>query len=107
VLAPLDTLPAGLPEKTLGWGVLDWALRRFVQPDGPKAKQPFRPTMRQVRFLLWWYALDDTGEFIFRHGVRRLAKGSGKARAPLLCRSVSSSDPFGSRTGTRTSRAAL
>lgn len=75
----MDTLPAGLPEKTLGWGVLRWALPLFTQPDGPNAGKPFRPTDRQVRFLLWWYALDDGGEFLFRHGVRRLAKGSGKS----------------------------
>lgn len=79
MLAPLDTLPAGVPEKTLGWGVLRWALTRFIQPDGPNAGKPFRPTQRQVRFLLHWYALDDQGEFIYRHGVRRLAKGSGKS----------------------------
>lgn len=79
MLAPLDTLPAGVPEKTLGWGVLQWALTRFIQPDGPNAGKPFRPTQRQVRFLLWWYALDANGEFIYRHGVRRLAKGSGKS----------------------------
>jgi hypothetical protein len=99
VLAPLDTLPVGVPEKTLGWGVLRWALTRFIQPDGPNAGKPFRPTMRQVRVLLWWYALDDNGEFIYRHGVRRLAKGSGKARAPLSCRSASSWALSGSRTG--------
>lgn len=79
MLAPLDTLPAGLPEKTLGWGVLRWAMTRFIQPDGPRAGMAFRPTERQVRFLLHWYALDDDGEFIYRHGVRRLAKGSGKS----------------------------
>lgn len=79
MLAPLDTLPPGTPERTLGWGVLKWALTRFIQPDGPRAGQAFRPTERQVRFLLWWYALDEYGEFIYRHGVRRLAKGSGKS----------------------------
>ncbi|MER5671150.1 hypothetical protein [Pseudonocardia alni] len=79
MLDPLDTLPAGTPERTLGWGVLAWALPRFRQPNGPNAGQPFRPTHRQVRFLLWWYSVDEQGEFIYRHAVRRLAKGSGKS----------------------------
>lgn len=81
--APLDTLPAGIPDdqgiRTLGWGLLEWALPRFIQPNGPRSGEKFRPTLRQVRFILWWYALDDNGEFIFRHAVRRLAKGSGKS----------------------------
>lgn len=81
---PLDTLPPGMPDthgiRTLGWGVLSWALRvPFHQPNGPRAGQSFKPTLRQVRFILWWYAVDDHGDFIFRHGVRRLAKGSGKS----------------------------
>lgn len=81
---PLDTLPPGIPDDygipTLGWGVLSWSLGvPFVQPNGPRAGGPFRPTLRQVRFLTWWYALDAVGGFIFRHAVRRLAKGSGKS----------------------------
>jgi hypothetical protein len=50
----LVTLPEGLPELTLGWEA-------------------------QLRFLLWWYALDEDGQWLFHHGVRRLAKGSGKS----------------------------
>lgn len=81
MLSPLDTLPPGVPDedRTLGWGVLRWSQRLFIQPDGPRAGQPFRPTDRQTRFLLHWYALDDDGGFVYRHGVRRLAKGSGKS----------------------------
>lgn len=37
------------------------------------------PTDSQARFTLWWYALDADGRWLFHHGVRRLAKGSGKS----------------------------
>jgi hypothetical protein len=75
----LDTLPAGLPPLTLGWGVIRHASKFLVQPNGPRAGQLWQPTPRQARFLLWWYALDADGRWVFDHGVRRLAKGSGKS----------------------------
>lgn len=75
----LDTLPPGLPELTLGFEAAAWAHRWLVQPNGPRAGQLFRLTDRQFRFLAWWYALDDHGRWLFHHGVRRLAKGSGKS----------------------------
>ena len=81
MLAPLDTLPAELPppDRTLGWGVLFWAMTRFIQPDGPRAGQPMRLTDRQVRFLLFMYEIDDEGRFVHNHLVRRLSKGAGKS----------------------------
>jgi hypothetical protein len=81
MLAPLDTLPTTLPpdNRTLGWGLLAWALTRFIQPDGPRAGQPLRPTDRQTRFLLYMYEIDDEGRFTHRHLVRRLSKGAGKS----------------------------
>lgn len=103
---PLDTLPPSIPDHygipTLGWYVLDWALPRFHQPNGPLAGDPFKPTPRQVRFLLWFYALDEHGKFIFRHAVRRLAKGSGKARGPHFSHSASCAARSGSCGGSRT-----
>lgn len=81
----LSTLPPGVPELTLGYQAAGWAEGKFkefaglVQPNGPKAKQRFRFTPGQVRFLLWWYAVDEGGEWLFNHGVRRLSKGSGKS----------------------------
>lgn len=75
----LDTLATGLPELTLGYEAAAWAHRWLVQPNGPRAGQPFRLTDRQLRFLLWWYAIDQAGRWLFHHGVRRLSKGSGKS----------------------------
>src|SRR5688572_4078356 len=75
----LSTLPEGEPDLTLGWEAIRWAESILVQPNGPRAGLPFRFTTDQLRFLLWWYALDDEGQWIFHHGARRLAKGSGKS----------------------------
>lgn len=41
--------------------------------------QRFELTTRQLRFLLHWYALHPDGSWVYHHGVRRLAKGSGKS----------------------------
>lgn len=94
----LDTLPDGWPEdhgiRTLGfhaWAFtqgLQWNRRRgdwsrrwvgLIQPNGPRAGRRFRPTDRQLRFWLWFYALDDDGHWLFSDAVRRLPKGSGKS----------------------------
>lgn len=75
----LSTLPLGEPDLTLGWLAAEWAETWLVQPNGPRAGKPFRLTRDQLRFLLWWYALDSDAHWLFHHGVRRLAKGSGKS----------------------------
>jgi len=93
----IDTLPAWpwgwddrAAPRTLGWHLVAWAeggLGEFhpddfpglTQPNGPRARQAFRFTDRQRAFVLWWYAVDDAGRFLFHHGARRLAKGSGKS----------------------------
>lgn len=81
----LSTLPPGEPKLTLGYQAAAWAegqlpgFSGLVQPNGPHAREPFRFTPGQIRFLAWWYALDEDGRWLFNHGVRRLAKGSGKS----------------------------
>ena len=50
----------------------------LVQPNGPCAGQPFIPTDRQIEFLAHFYALTHKGSFVYRQGIRRLSKGSGK-----------------------------
>lgn len=72
------TLPVGLPELTLGYGVLTWMERELVVPSGPFAGSPFVATQQQALFLLWYYAVDKQGRWVFSRAVRRLAKGSGK-----------------------------
>lgn len=81
----LSTLPPGIPELTLGYQAAAWAegkLPEFsglIQPNGPRAHKLFELRPGQFRFLLWWYALDENGRWLFNHGVRRLSKGSGKS----------------------------
>lgn len=76
---PVLTLPPGLPEKTLGWDVLGWCSSYIRQPDGPDAGAPWKFTPEQVRFVLWWYAVDGRGRWLFSRGVLRRAKGWGKS----------------------------
>lgn len=64
-----------LPDKTLGWQILNW-LATYVK--SPQGGGPFIPTLEQARFLLWWYAVDDQGRFVYRAGVLRRMKGWGK-----------------------------
>lgn len=75
----LVTLPEGVPKLTLGWEVIHHASKYLRQPNGPNAGQRFKFTDTQVRFILWWYSLDESGKWLFHRAVRRLAKGSGKS----------------------------
>lgn len=70
-------LPGGswlLPELTLGWEVLGWCGTWLQHSRG----NPWRFTDEQARFVLWWFALDETGAFSFRDGVLQRLKGWGK-----------------------------
>lgn len=67
-----------LPELTLGWDVLEWSANYLRQPDGPEAGRAWRYTDEQARWVLWWYAVDETGRFIYRYGMLRRVKGWGK-----------------------------
>lgn len=81
-----STLPQGLPKYTLGWYLLYWAAKYLRQPDGPEAGEPFHFTPEQTRLVLWWYAVDERGRFLFNSGVIRRMKGWGKDPfAAALC----------------------
>lgn len=67
-----------LPERTLGWDILGWTAEYLLQPDGPDAGEPWRFTDEQARFVLWWYAIDEDGRFVYRSGMWRRVKGHGK-----------------------------
>jgi phage terminase large subunit-like protein len=72
--------PTGFPpeNRTLIWSILQWQLEYLLQPDGPDAGQPWRYTPEQLRFLAWFYAIDERGKFAYRRAVYRRVKGSGK-----------------------------
>ena len=81
-IAPRDrlvTLPEGVPGLTLGWEAIHWASKYLRQPDGPDAGNRWEFIESQVRFLLWWYALDENGKWLYYHGARRWVKGAGKS----------------------------
>ena len=67
-----------LPKYSLGWGVINWLYQYVLTPGGPNAGQPFMPTMEQARFLVWWYAVDENGRWLYRSGTLRRLKGWGK-----------------------------
>lgn len=66
-----------LPRWTIGWQVIDWMTEFLKTPEGDD-DEPFMPTFEQVRFLLWWYAVDSRGRYAYRSGVLRRMKGWGK-----------------------------
>ncbi|OKI45104.1 terminase [Micromonospora sp. CB01531] len=67
-----------LPERTIGWQIAGWCAEYLLAEDGG----PWRFTPEQLRFILWWYAVDEDGRFIHRTGVLQRMKGWGKD--PLL-----------------------
>lgn len=75
----LDTMPEGVPALTLGWEALGWAAKYLRHPNGIRAGKRWQFTREQARFVLWFYAVDEDGHWLFHRGVRRLAKGSGKS----------------------------
>ena len=69
-----------LPEHTLGWDVAGWCTKWLRDPND--SSKPWIFTDEQLRFVLWWYAIDETGEWIYNKGVLQRRKGWGKD--PLL-----------------------
>lgn len=80
-----------LPERTLGWAVLDWWADYVNTPAGEnsldtmqllyqmgRSPRAFVPTREQARFTLWWYAIDENGKWLYREGILRRLKGWGK-----------------------------
>jgi len=75
---PLDEFV--LPEFTLGWQILKWITENLLadEVDETGRPMPFNPTDEQKRFILWWYAIDARGRFVYREGVLQRLKGWGK-----------------------------
>lgn len=67
-----------LPEYTIGWDCVVWAEDNLYQPDGPDAGDPWRFTPEQIRLLLWIYAVDAKGRFLYNDIVIQRIKGWGK-----------------------------
>ncbi|MFY1620048.1 terminase [Micromonospora sp. WMMD736] len=70
------------PELTIGWQVIFWCEEYLSGMDGGSWK--FTP--EQARFILWWYAVDENGEFTYRTGCLQRLKGWGKdPLAAVMC----------------------
>lgn len=63
-----------LPKFTLGGECLLWAYENLRSPSGG----PWVYTPEQARLVLWWYAIDESGEFLYRTGEIVRLKGWGK-----------------------------
>lgn len=74
-----DGMPNGLPERSLGWRLLDWGTKMLANPDGEFMGQRWVYTDSQALYLLWFYAVDERGKFIYRRGMIELPKGTGKS----------------------------
>ncbi|MBF6459813.1 terminase [Nocardia puris] len=72
-----------LPELTLGWRVLAWCGKWLRDSRG----QPWQFTPEQTRFVLWFFAVDEHGDFLFHSAVLQRLKGWGKdpVAAALSC----------------------
>lgn len=62
-----------LPERSLGWEGLAFAGQHLTHKG-----KPWKYTMEQARFLLWFYAVDESGQFDYHSGVLQRLKGWGK-----------------------------
>lgn len=69
-----------LPELTLGWQAIRWIEKNLLADEMDEHDQPlpFQLTAEQVRFILWFYAVDDKGRFLYREIVLQRLKGWGK-----------------------------
>lgn len=63
-----------LPEHTLGWDVLAWSGTWLRAKDG----SGWDYTPEQARFILWYYAIEESGEFTYHSAALQRLKGWGK-----------------------------
>ncbi|MGW4325441.1 hypothetical protein ACWEKR_06070 [Nocardia sp. NPDC004573] len=63
-----------LPERTLGWRVLAWCGRWLRDKHG----RPWQFTPEQTRYILWYFAVDQDGDWLYHSAVLQRLKGWGK-----------------------------
>lgn len=63
-----------LPELTLGWRVLAWCGKWLRDKHG----RPWQFTPEQTRYILWYYAVDPEGDWLYHSAVLQRLKGWGK-----------------------------
>lgn len=67
-----------LPELTLGWECARFAAKWLQIDDGEGNLKPFQMTNEQLRFVLWFYAIDESGKFLYQRSLLQRLKGWGK-----------------------------
>jgi hypothetical protein len=69
-----------LIKNSIAPGLIDWSEGRTDEPGLIHYMHgtPWEWTKGQKRFLVLWYLLDEDGRFVYRSGVKRGAKGTGK-----------------------------
>src|SRR5690606_41400567 len=80
----LITLPDGVPKLTLGWEIVRGASKYLRQPNGERAGQRFQFTDNQILILLWYYSVDESGEWLSHLVVRRQANGPIAPSTPAM-----------------------
>lgn len=66
---------------TIGHIAVRW-IEKWLQLGG----EPVRLTAEQIRFIMWWYAIDLNGRWYYRDGTLQRLKGWGKdPLAAMLC----------------------
>lgn len=63
-----------LPDASLGWGFLSWTTKHLTGKGG----KHWWWTAEQARFLLWYFAVDTNGEFVYHSAALQRIKGWGK-----------------------------
>lgn len=70
-----------IARSSLGPALIDWSEGRTDEPglvNYQVRSEPWRWTRGQKRFLILWYYVNPDGRFVYRTGVKRGAKGTGK-----------------------------
>lgn len=79
-----------LPKLTLGLAAIRWARKWLRGADGEPG---WKFTPEQMRVLMWWYAVDERGRFIYRDGVIQLIKGAGKDPIAIVIGAIELAGP--------------
>lgn len=87
---PRDPQGYILPKITLGWQILDWVLKNLLadELDENDKPLPIDLTDEQKRFILWMYAIDETGRFLYRQVILQRLKGHGKDPLAVVIASI-------------------
>ncbi len=87
---PRDPQGYILPKLTLGYQAIVWVQNNLLadEVDDLDRPLPFTLTPEQARFILWFYAVDEDGRFLYREIVLQRLKGHGKDPLAVIISAV-------------------